>query len=136
MDKANWTIFLCNVNIPSQHGCILDASLRRLTQRLRDVSDRADLQISETSLMRSIKDVSSEMSHVFSDTSLSCIWDCNSLPSNWRVILPNLRPTHLKTFYQSTTESWSEVDLNHKISWIIYIRKKYFNVRWGNYNFP
>ena len=48
--------------LTSRHGCISDASLRRLTQCLRDVSDRADLQISETSLMRSIKGVSSEMS--------------------------------------------------------------------------
>ena len=45
----------------SRHGCISDASLRRLTQRLRDVSDRAGLLISGTSLMRLIKDVSSEM---------------------------------------------------------------------------
>ena len=51
--------------IPSRHGCISDASLRFLTQRLKDVSDRADLQISETSVMRPIKDVSSEMSHFF-----------------------------------------------------------------------
>ena len=45
---------------PSRHGCISDASLRRLMQRLRDISKRADLQISETSTGRLIKDVSSE----------------------------------------------------------------------------
>ena len=33
----------------SRHGCISDGSLRRLMQRLRDISKRADLQISETS---------------------------------------------------------------------------------------
>ena len=64
-------------------------ALRHLYQHLRDVSDRDDLQISEMSLMRSIKDVSSEMSHVFSETSLSCIWDCKSLLSNWSVISLN-----------------------------------------------
>ena len=47
---------------PSRHGCISDASLRRLMQRLRDISKRADLQISETSPVRCIKDVSSETS--------------------------------------------------------------------------
>ena len=35
---------------PSRHGCISDASLRRLMQHLRDISKRADLQISEVSL--------------------------------------------------------------------------------------
>ena len=47
---------------PNRHGCISDASLRRLMQRLRDISKRADLQISETSAKRLIKDVSSETS--------------------------------------------------------------------------
>ena len=47
---------------PSQHGCILNVSLRRLTQRLRDISKKADLQISETSSGKLIKDVSSETS--------------------------------------------------------------------------
>ena len=47
---------------PSWHGCISDASLRRLMQRLRDISKRADLQISETSPMRCIKDIASETS--------------------------------------------------------------------------
>ena len=47
---------------PSRHGCISDTSLRRLMQRLRDISKRADLQISETSAVRCIKDVSSETS--------------------------------------------------------------------------
>ena len=47
---------------PSRHGCISNASLRRLMQRLRDISKRADLQISETSAKRLIKDVSSETS--------------------------------------------------------------------------
>ena len=41
-----------NYTDPSRHGYISDASLRRLTQRLRNVSDRADLQISEATLMR------------------------------------------------------------------------------------
>ena len=41
--------------IPSRHGCISDASRRRLIQRLRDISKRADLQISETSPVRCIK---------------------------------------------------------------------------------
>ena len=47
---------------PSRDGCISNASLRRLMQRLRDISKRADLQISETSAKRLIKDVSSETS--------------------------------------------------------------------------
>ena len=47
---------------PSGHGCISDAFLRRLIQRLRDISKRAHLQISETSPWRLIKDVSSETS--------------------------------------------------------------------------
>ena len=47
---------------PSRHGCISDASLRRLIQRLRDISKSADLQISEMSPRRLIKDVSSETS--------------------------------------------------------------------------
>ena len=34
----------------SRHGSIPDASLRRLMQRLRDISSRASLQTSETSL--------------------------------------------------------------------------------------
>ena len=46
----------------SRHGCISDASMRRLMQHLRDISKRVDLQISETSLVRCIKGVSSEMS--------------------------------------------------------------------------
>ena len=33
----------------SRHGYISDVSLRRLKQRLRDTSERADLQISKTS---------------------------------------------------------------------------------------
>ena len=33
---------------PSGLGCISDASLRRLIQRLRDILKRADLQVSET----------------------------------------------------------------------------------------
>ena len=126
-------------NKSSQHGCISGASLRRLTQRLRDLSGRADLQISKMSLMRSIKDVSSEMPHVFLETSLSCIWDCISLSPNqsviWQIFV-YLRCTYLKTFYQSTAGNWSEADLSNKISWIIYIRKKYFNVGWVYYNFP
>ena len=47
---------------PSRHGCISDASLRRLIQRLRDISKRADLQTSEMSTVRYIKDASSETS--------------------------------------------------------------------------
>ena len=43
---------------PTRHGCISNASLRRL----RDISKRDDLQISETSPGRLIKDVSSETS--------------------------------------------------------------------------
>ena len=46
---------------PSRHGCISNASLRRLMQRLRDISKRADLQISDTSAKSLIKDISSEM---------------------------------------------------------------------------
>ena len=40
----------------------MDISQMRLIQRLRDISKRADLQISETSPGRLIKDVSSETS--------------------------------------------------------------------------
>ena len=48
--------------VHSWHGCISDASLRRLIQCLRNISKRADFQISETSPGRFIKDVSSETS--------------------------------------------------------------------------
>ena len=83
-----------DITNPSRHECISDASLRRLTQRLTDVSNRgwfANLwdvshEIDQRRLLRDV----SEMSHVFSETSLSCIWDCNFLPSNWRVISLNL----------------------------------------------
>ena len=51
-------LFICS----SRHGCISDAALRRLIQRLRDILKRANLQISETSPGRFIKDVSSETS--------------------------------------------------------------------------
>ena len=44
------------------HFRCISESLRGLMQRLRDISKRADLQISETSPVRCIKDVSSEMS--------------------------------------------------------------------------
>ena len=47
---------------PSRLGCISDASLRRLIQRLRDILKRADLQVSETPPGRLIKDVSLETS--------------------------------------------------------------------------
>ena len=47
---------------PSRHGCISDASLRLLIQGLREISKRTDLQTSETSPRRLIKDVSSETS--------------------------------------------------------------------------
>ena len=40
----------------------MDASLRCLMQSLRDISKRADLQISETSPVRCITDASSETS--------------------------------------------------------------------------
>ena len=48
--------------IYSRHRCISDASLRRLIQRLRDILKRVDLQISEKSPGRLIKDFSSETS--------------------------------------------------------------------------
>ena len=51
-----------NLLLPSQHGCISDASLTFLKQRLKNISKMADLQIFETSLERLIKDVSSETS--------------------------------------------------------------------------
>ena len=47
---------------PSGHGCISGASLRRLIERFRDISKRADLQISETSSWRLIRDAFSETS--------------------------------------------------------------------------
>ena len=46
----------------NRHGCISDTSLRRLMQRLRDISERADFQIWETSPVRCIKDIFSETS--------------------------------------------------------------------------
>ena len=71
---------------PSWHGCISDTSLRRVIQRFRDISKRVDLKISETSARRLIKDVSSEATMIFSETSLSCIWDCSSGPSNYGIV--------------------------------------------------
>ena len=44
-----------DLKLPSRHICILDASLRRLMQRLRDISKKNDLPISETFPVRSIK---------------------------------------------------------------------------------
>ena len=44
--------------VPSQHGCISNASLGRLIQRLRDISKKADFQISEMPPGILIKDVS------------------------------------------------------------------------------
>ena len=52
----------CKNSPSSRNRCISDASLRRLMQRLRDISKRADLKISETSPVRCIKDVSAETS--------------------------------------------------------------------------
>ena len=51
-----------SINKPSRHECISDVSLRRLIQRLRDISKRVNLQISETSPGRLIRDFSSETS--------------------------------------------------------------------------
>ena len=48
--------------LPIRHGCISDASLRLLMQRLKDISKKADLQILEMSPVRCFKDVSSETS--------------------------------------------------------------------------
>ena len=60
---SNVTIIGKNVQgNPSRLGCISYAFLRRLIQRLRDISKRDDLQISETPLKRLIKDVSSKTS--------------------------------------------------------------------------
>ena len=47
---------------PNGQGCTPDVSLRRLMQRFRDISKRADLQTFETSPGILIKDVSSETS--------------------------------------------------------------------------
>ena len=89
----------CVFNSPSRHGCFSDASLslRRLKQRLRDISKRADLQIWDVSreiyLKRLLRDIS-ETSQAFSEMSLSCIWDCNSWLSNWGMFW---QPVHLPT---------------------------------------
>ena len=61
-DAANAASLELSQTYPSRPGCISDASLRRLIQRLRDVSKRADLQISEMSRWRWIRDISSETS--------------------------------------------------------------------------
>ena len=50
------------MSMPSPHGFLSDASLRSLMQCIGDILLRADLQICETSSMRSIKDASSEAS--------------------------------------------------------------------------
>ena len=55
--------------LPSRHGCISDASLGRLMQRLKDISKRADLQILGMSLVKCIKDVSSDLSGLLRDVS-------------------------------------------------------------------
>ena len=59
---TNFKLYRACSDIPSRHGRISDASLRRLMQRLRDISKRADLQISEMSPVRCIKDVSPKTS--------------------------------------------------------------------------
>ena len=42
--------YLFHRTLSSRHGCISDASLRSLIQRLREVSKRAELQISSQRL--------------------------------------------------------------------------------------
>ena len=82
--------------IPSGHGCISDASLRRLIERLRDISKRADLQISETSPGRLVKDV-------FSETSLRLITDMNlDTPPHPKFLETNLQNA-ARVIFQITT---------------------------------
>ena len=62
---------------PSWHGCISHLSLTRLMQRLRDISKRADLQISETSPVRCFNDVSTETSLRSLRSSQRRLWDAS-----------------------------------------------------------
>ena len=85
-EKINWLSvseifnqYLCSnafnfLKESSRHGCISDASLRHLMQRLRDISKRVDLQISETSPVRCIIDASSETSLRSLRSSQRCLW--------------------------------------------------------------
>ena len=76
--RRNWKPLMernsCVTWLPNQHGCTSDVSLRRFMQRLRNISKRADLQISETSSGRLIKDVSTETSLRSLRFSQRCLW--------------------------------------------------------------
>ena len=69
MERNSYVTLLSN-----QHGCISDVSLRRFMQRLRNISKRADLQISETSSGRLIKDFSTETFLRSLRFSQRCLW--------------------------------------------------------------
>ena len=69
-----WDGGLSHNSKPSRHGCISDAFLRRLIQRLRDISKRADFQTPKMPRGRRIKDVSSETSKRSLRFSQRCLW--------------------------------------------------------------
>ena len=108
---------------PSRHGCISDAFLRRLMQRIRDISKRADLQISETSPMRCIKDVFSETSLRSLRSSQRHLWVASESVIRYFQTeaffwLPVDLLACLQIFCHSNIKSFSELGLRHKFIWL------------------
>ena len=102
------------MSLPSRYGCISDASLRRLIQRLRDISNRADLKISETSPGILIKDVSSEMSQRFLRFSQRRRWVVSERVNLFRYFLATCASTDKSLYFllnYTDIESCSELAL-------------------------
>ena len=102
------------MSLLSRYGCISDASLRRLIQRLRDISNRADLQISETSPGILIKDVSSEMSQRFLRFSQRRRWVVSERVNLFRYFLATCSSTDKSLYFllnYTDIESCSELAL-------------------------
>ena len=87
--------------------------LRRLMKRLRDISKRADLQISETSPARSIKDASSETSMRSLGSSQRRLWVASEA-----VILCFQTEAFLGTFWSTEVSFyWSLKNLSELFIW-------------------
>ena len=73
----------------------------RLIQGLRDITKRVDLQIYETSPGKL----------VFSETYLSCIWDCNSWSLNHGIFwLPAQSLNILLNYYKKLLIAWFKLE--------------------------
>ena len=87
--------------------------LRRLMKRLRDISKRADLQISETSPARSIKDASSETSMRSLGSSQRRLWVASE------AVIPCFQTEAFWSNFWSTEVSfyWSLKNLSDLFIW-------------------